>query len=191
MKFLFVALSLVFSTSAFAGWSEDFAALKNVPRSYEDAGAICEEVARLDFKKEYPTPQYTVEVGIAYGDGMRTIGELDVVVFDNNTHKVIRIAEVKCWKKMGAGLDKALNQRARFLKNIRSGGNIILESTTTHQEYDRSAFEYVNDFITVGQKGSVSAGYDKELNYTLKELHEHQMDMIKCQNQGQCARPQK
>ncbi|MNJ92626.1 hypothetical protein D3C87_103000 [compost metagenome] len=189
MKFLLAALSLSFCLPAFATWSEDFAALKDIPRSYEDAGAICEEVARLDFKKDYPAPQYDVAVGIAYGDGQRTIGELDVIVFDNNTHKAVRVAEVKCWKNMSGGLNKALDQRARFLKNIRSGKKIVLESTSSHKVYDQEAFEYVEDFITVGQKGSLKEGYDQELNYTLKELHQYSVEMIRCQNQGQCARP--
>ena len=88
MKIFIFLSSLLISLSAFAGWPEDFAELKKIPRDYQDAGSICEEVARLDMQREYPAPQFTVEVGIAYADEERTVGELDIIIFDNNMNKV-------------------------------------------------------------------------------------------------------
>ncbi|MEN0059244.1 MAG: hypothetical protein AAGB31_10460 [Bdellovibrio sp.] len=186
---LFVSL-LITSSAAFASWAEDFAELKNVPRNYEDAGSICEEIARLDMQREYPAPQYSVEVGIAYGDGTRTIGELDVVIFDNNTHKVLKVAEVKCWKDVRGGLKKAQEQRERFLRNIKSGKNLIFQSTSTHQNFDAERFRYIQDFFSIAQKGSESQGFDYEMAYTLREMHDYRFQMIRCQEQGRCARPE-
>lgn len=189
MKFTSFVLAFLCSATTFATWQEDFSQLKSIPRSYQDAGAICEEVARLDMQKEYPAPQFTLINGIAYGDADRTIGELDVVVFDNNLHKVVRIAEVKCWRDLGGGLSKAHEQRQRFLKNLRSNKVLFFKSTSTQELFNQDEFEHVKEFITIGQKGSVAAGYDQELNYTLKELHGYTLEMISCQHKNECVRP--
>ncbi|QLY26238.1 hypothetical protein [Bdellovibrio sp. KM01] len=190
MKLSVFVSALLFSLNLFAAnWAEDFEALKSVPRSYEDSGAICEEVARLDVRKQFPAPQYHVEVGIAYGDGHRTIGELDIIVFDLNMQRVVRIGEVKCWKSFSGGLNKARDQRGRFLKTIRSNGQVFFKNTSTGQMYDQAWFEGINDFISIGQAGAVANGYDQELGYTLNELHQHTGDMLRCQKQGECAKP--
>ncbi|MDG0816024.1 hypothetical protein [Bdellovibrio svalbardensis] len=191
MKHFILVCSLFFSLNTFAAtWAEDFENLKSVPRSYEDSGAICEEIARLDVQKSYPAPQYEVITGISYSDEQRrVIGELDVIVFDKNMNKVIRIAEVKCWKDIRAGLEKAMEQRQRFLKAIRSSKGLIFRSTSSDVTYSKEQFEGVSDFITLGQKGTVQAGYGQELEYTLLELHQHRYDMIACQHKGLCVKP--
>ena len=186
---LLTSLLLFVSSAAFADWAQDFAELKNIPRSYEDSGAICEEVARLGMQKEFPAPQYKVEVGIAYGDGSRTIGELDIVIMDLRQNKVIKIAEVKCWKDIRGGLQKALDQRARFLKYNNSSKPLYFRSTSSSQVFEREQFEDVEEFFSIAQKGSVSQGFDVELAYTLKEMHQHRTDMLRCQSQGLCAKP--
>lgn len=182
-------LALLFVSSAFADWAQDFSELKEIPRSYEDAGSICEEVARLEMQREYPAPQYKVEVGIAYGDGTRTIGELDVVIFDTNLNKAIKVAEVKCWKDVPAGLQKAKEQRARFLKYNASGKSLYFHSTSTDQTFPREQFGYVKEFFSIAQKGSLQDGFDVELSYTLREMHNYRFEMLRCQNKGLCAKP--
>ncbi|UXR63392.1 hypothetical protein EZJ49_09925 [Bdellovibrio bacteriovorus] len=186
---LLTSLLLLASGSAFADWAQDFEELKSIPRSYEDSGAICEEVARLDMQKEFPAPQYKVEVGIAYGDGSRTIGELDIVIMDLRQNKVIKIAEVKCWKDVRGGLKKAMDQRARFLKYNNSSKPLFFRSTSSHQAFERELFDEVEEFFSIAQKGSASQGFDVELAYTLKEMHDHRTDMLRCQSQGLCAKP--
>lgn len=190
MKFFAVLGTLMLSASlAFASWEEDFELLKKIPRSYEDSGSICEEVARLQMQREYPKPQYDVVVGIAYGDVQHVIGELDVVIFDNNIQKVIKIGEVKCWKDVRGGLQKAREQRARFLKAVRQPKTTRFFSTSTKENFSAEKFQYVNEFFSMAQKGSVAQGFDREIEYTLQEMHNHRYEMIRCQNQGQCVRP--
>lgn len=186
---LLVLLLSLSPLQAFCSWTEDFEALKSIPRSYEAAGTICEEIARLNVQKKYPAPQYNVLTGISYGNDQRVIGELDVIVFDTNINKVIQIAEVKCWKDLSDGLDKAHEQRARFLKNLRSSKSLIFRSTSSTETFAKEQFQYVKEFITIGQLGAVQAGYDLELPYTLKELKGFSYEMIRCQHNGQCVRP--
>ncbi|WP_413612218.1 hypothetical protein [Bdellovibrio sp. HCB-110] len=190
MKFFVLLFALLASsTTVFAAWEEDFELLKNIPRSYEDSGSICEEVARLEIQREYAAPQYDVIVGIAYGDATHIIGELDIVIFDNNIQKVVKIGEVKCWKDVPAGLEKAHEQRARFLKTVRANKATRFFNTSTKEIYAPEKFQFAKEFFSMAQKGSVVQGFDKELEYTLKEMRDRRYEMIRCQNQGKCARP--
>lgn len=185
--FVFVVV-FVFTSSLWANWAEDFEQIKNYPRDYEDTGSICEEIARLKFEKIYNSSNYKVEVGIAYGDSQRTIGELDIVVFDRSASQVVHVAEVKCWKDLNGGLDKAKDQRQRFLLNLNGKKQIYMQSTSTHEEFDIRQFQGLTTFTSVGQKGAKLKGYDDELEYDLKELHSMRMDMLRCQDSGQCPK---
>lgn len=186
--FTFLAVFLL-SVSVFAGWKEDFQILKNIPRDYQDAGSICEEVARVDMMRLYPAPQYTVEVGIAYSDDERTIGELDIIIFDNNLNKVIKTGEVKCWKDVRGGLKKAREQRLRFISYLESGRALYFRSTSTGKYFDPGQFAGLKDFFSVAQKGSQAQGFTRELQYTLSELKQYRKEMIHCQNRGECVSP--
>lgn len=182
-------LILLFTGLAHATLQDEMNALKDTPRSYVDAGAICEEVARLDITKEFPKPQYEVLTGIAYSDNNGTVGELDVIVFDNNTQKAIKIAEVKCWKNLKGGLKKARDQRQRFLTYNKSGQKLKFRSTQNGRAFAQEQFEYATDFISLAQKGSMNSGFDAELNYTLGEMAQLREMMMRCQKEGQCAKP--
>ncbi|MBK7892801.1 MAG: hypothetical protein IPJ84_18715 [Bdellovibrionales bacterium] len=193
----FFVMALMVSLPASADWASDFEQLKNHPRSYEDSGAICEEIARLDLEREYemhfPDAQIEVLNGIGYADENGTLGELDVVVFktdvETNQKNVVQIAEVKCWKDINGGLEKAREQRARFVKALRSSKELKFYSTSSAMHFERTAFSASVQFITIGQKGAGANGYDRELQYELLELHRFRNEMVRCQFHGQCARP--
>lgn len=188
---LFISSAVLFLSSiCAASWDDDFQILKNRARSYEDAGAICEELARIKFEKKYNNSQYEMVVGIAYGDSRKITGELDIVVFDRVESNVKHVAEVKCWKSMSGGLEKAKEQRLRFLTNLRSKRQIYLQSTSTEQSYDINQFKNISAFTTLGQRGAVQNGYDDELEYELRDLHRYSMELIRCQDRGECVRPE-
>ncbi|XGC79479.1 hypothetical protein ACES2L_09080 [Bdellovibrio bacteriovorus] len=189
MKSVILMAVLLSCSLSLASWQEDFEVLKEVAVSYEASGTICEEIARLDMQDEYPSPQYSVINGIAYGDEEKVIGELDVVIFDNNTQTVLKIAEVKCWKDPKAGLEKAHEQRARFIKAIRSGKPLRFFSTSSEEVFAQTQFQNVKEFFSIAQKGTRAFGFERELEYTLIELKNYRFEMIRCQNQGKCAHP--
>ena len=186
---LLILVVLAFSQSTFATWDEDFKELKDRPASYENTGSICEEVGRLQVERELNSPNFEVVTGIEYGDNSRTIGELDIVVFDKKSGDVVHVAEVKCWKDMRGGLKKAREQRSRFLKAIHSGKKLYFRSTLDQHSYSSEVFENVNDFTTMGQKGTKKSGYDAELEYDLSQLHKMRGEMLDCQSRGECATP--
>lgn len=190
MRTFITFFTCFYASLALADWTSDFNALKNHPRSYEDTGAICEELARLKFERKFNNSNFEVLVGIAYGDVQNTIGELDIVVFDHSQEKVILVSEVKCWKNLQGGLAKAKDQRQRFLFNLNSNKNLYFESTSSQKQYKTEQFKFVTTFSTIGQKGAVNNGYDDELEYDLRELHTLRMEMLRCQDRKECAQPE-
>lgn len=185
-KFLVFIAASVLTAQALAQTQIDevFHQLKSNQRSYEDKGAICEEVAKVLLQKDFPAPRFKVEVGIAYGDLDKTIGELDEVIIDTTTNKAVQVIEVKCWTDLNAGREKALDQRARFLKNIRSAKELFFSSTSTQDEFPQEMFEGLTDFRSIGQKGATAAGYDLEFPFTMKELMDLRVRLIRCQSWG-------
>lgn len=189
MKFLsaFVLFSLALVTVARADSAGDiFEQLKNSGEKYEIVGTICEQVARLDLQREYPAPRYVVETGISYGNASRTIGELDVIVFDSS-EKAVLVGEVKCWKSLSGGLKKAGAQRARFRDALRGGGQFRLWDKT-HPNHPLESFKDLKTFVTIAQNGAKAAGYDRELAYSLDDLMAARALLLTCQNSGKCTK---
>lgn len=189
MKVLLTILLSLFAIPTLANWEEDFQHLKKIPRSFEEAGAICEELAKLKLEKTYDNNVYQIVIGIEYGDSQRTIGELDIVIFDRASKMVKHIAEVKCWKNMNGGLLKARDQRLRFLANMKSKKAIHMQAVVSNERFDINQFRNIESFTTIGQKGSMQFGYDSELDYELNELQNFSMELLRCQDRGECAKP--
>lgn len=189
MKLFTIICLVVFSVTSFAGLSEDFEALKNTGRDFEPTGAICEEVARLRFAEKYQEPEYTVVTGIQYLDGKsgQTIGELDLVVFDNATHIATIIGEVKCYTSPKSGMKKAKDQRLRFQKHVHSSKALTFKWLwDSSKKLTKTQFNKTNVFLFIGQDGTQKHGYNVELPYSLDELMKMREDIMTCQASNQC-----
>jgi hypothetical protein len=186
----FTSISLLFfSLVTFAGLDQDYLDLKDRGRNLQDTGAICEEVAILEKQREYGN-QYTVISGIEYGDRYRTIGELDLIIFENRTNTAVLIGEVKCWKNMAAGLRKAKDQRQRFLQNVHSGKELFFRWKDNPQvRFTKQQLNKAERFISVAQRGSIAVGYDLELEHSLSELMQLRDKIMQCQTAGLCKKP--
>lgn len=188
-NFSFLLINL-FVLNALAGLSEDYHTLKNSGKNFEVIGVICEEITQLRYAEQYPEPTYKVLTGIAYSDSERTLGELDLIVFDNQTQNAILIGEVKCWKNAKSGLKKAHEQRKRFIDNIRSSKALVFRWLSNPKEkFTKTQFNKTNTFISISQQGTKSSGFDVELEYTLDELMKLRQDIMTCQNSGECVKP--
>jgi hypothetical protein len=187
---LFLVVSLL-TLNSFAGLAEDYNTLKNNGKDYSTIGVICEEVTQLRYMEQYPEPAYRVLTGIAYSDKTRTIGELDLIVFDNQTHDVKLIGEVKCWKDAKGGLKKARDQRQRFFSYIHSNKDLTFKWLSHPEEkFVKSQFTENKEFVSISQLGTKAAGFDVELDYTLDELMQMRADIMACQDSGECAKAQ-
>lgn len=187
MKSVFFLIVSLLTFKSFAGLSEDYHALKNSGKSFEPIGTICEEVTQLRYSEKYPAPEYRVLTGIAYSDKERTIGELDLIVFENQTHNAILIGEVKCWRSPKSGLKKAKEQRKRFLDHVKSSKALVFRWLSDPKEkFTKTQFNKAKEFISVAQLGSKSKGFDVELEYTLEELMQLREDIMRCQDSTEC-----
>ncbi len=190
MNFVTALISLFVSFQAFAGIGEDFRDLKDSGINYEIVGSVCEEVLRLRYQEEFPANKYSVVTGIEYGDGSRTVGELDVIVFESNTQKVVRVGEIKCWKDNRSALNKAQSQRKRFLTHLASGKQVFFKSLHSNYKWNKSHFANFKEMVTVAPRGSKADGFDAELSYELSELMKLRQMLMECQNNGQCKSSQ-
>lgn len=186
MKILFILISL-FSLSAQAGDIRGLVEqLRDSGEDYEIVGVICEQAARLDLAREYPSPRYEVKTGIAYGTQHRTVGELDVIVFDADRSAVL-VGEVKCWRNLNGARKKAANQRQRFLDAMASGKPYLFFKKHDGS-YEHKQFAEVKDFISIAQGGAKEAGFTRELDFSLEELMQARKELLTCQSSGACKR---
>lgn len=184
------SLILFFNAFVYADIQSDLNVLKPLGRDMEPTGTICEEIARLRFSEKYPEPDFSVVTGIQYSDKFgNTIGELDLVVFNNKTQVAQLIGEVKCYTSPKNGLKKAKEQRKRFLDNVHSPKALQFKwYFDKNRKLTKTQFNKTNQFITIAQKGTLDHGYDVELNYTLKELMQMRAEILNCQAVLQCPR---
>ncbi|KYG60385.1 hypothetical protein AZI85_13005 [Bdellovibrio bacteriovorus] len=191
MRSFLIIASVLFSISSFAADIEPyFESLKQTGVNYEPDGAICEQVAKLRYRGEYPDAQFLITTGVEYSTGDRTLGELDIVVIDRGTQKVILVSEVKCWKNFQQALDKAKSQRLRFQWNLEKHPQQMRFDSYEGLPFSVSQFDGSTQYRSLSQAGGVNKGFDAELELTLSELKQLRMKLLKCQAWGECRRPE-
>ena len=193
MTKLFVIIALIL-TSQFAFATDTaplFEALKNSGENYTVVGTICEQVARLDLIKTYPSDQYDIINGIEYSDNDGVLGELDVTVLRKQDQKAVLVGEVKCWGNLGGAHNKALTQRQRFMNAIRSNLKLELNCHDARPcHFNETNFKGLEKFITISQDGGEKFGFDMTLGYSLEEMMSLRKRLMDCQAAGSCVRPQ-
>ncbi|WP_413587277.1 hypothetical protein [Bdellovibrio sp. HCB274] len=183
--------TFIFSSFAFAGdLNAAFDSLKNSGANFEPDGAVCEELEKVRLGQIYPADKYLISGDIEYSTGKETIGELDTVVIDRSNGKVILLGEVKCWKNMEDGLMKAKSQMMRFLWTLGKHPESLVFQSYDGIKYTAAQFSTNTPIYTVGALGSVAKGADYEFDLTLKETQHLRMMLLKCQQNGECPRPE-
>lgn len=180
---LSVVLVLISISASAAPLQDLFEQLRDSGLNYEVVGTVCEQVSRLELQKTYPPSQFEIINGIEYGDLTRTIGELDVVVFQKSTKKAVLVGEVKCWKDNYAAIEKAHDQRKRFQKSLSKN----IELHDYQNDYDKSQFNQVQKYVAIAPKGASAAGFEIDMENTLSELMQLRKMLINCQSRGECT----
>ena len=102
---------LAFSDTAVDRYSE---LLKDrVGRGLSGIGELCEEVAAYNVERDYPPESFKIYRNLEYSLSLYN-GELDIVVLDLTSRKVILVAEVKCQRDIKKASNKANRQLNRF-----------------------------------------------------------------------------
>ncbi|KHD87757.1 MAG: hypothetical protein OM95_12130 [Bdellovibrio sp. ArHS] len=187
---LFLVLFLFVINSGAAELEPYFELLKQSGVNYEPDGAICEQVAKLRYRAEYPEAQFLITTGVEYSTGGQTLGELDILVIDRATEKVVLVSEVKCWKNVEQALDKAKSQRQRFLWNLEKHPRQMQFAPSEDLQLKVSQFDAATAYRSLSQMGGLEKGFDAELELSLSELKQLRMQLLKCQAWGECQRPQ-
>jgi hypothetical protein len=139
-------------------------------------------------KALYPEDKYIITGDVEYSLGGNTVGELDVIILDRNTNKAVLLEEVKCWKDLDNAMVKATGQRDRFLWNLAKSPRSMIFTSYDGRTYSADQFQGNIPFKFVGQAGALKKGYDVELDLNLRELGQLRMMVLKCQQNGQCAK---
>lgn len=191
MRFLISAAILFVSlTSAAADIEPYFEALKQSRVNFEPDGAICEMVGLLQYAQTYPPSDYVLASGIEYSTGELTLGELDIVVIDRRTAKVVLVSEVKCWKNQKQAFEKVKSQRQRFLYNLAKFPRKMNFETFSDLRLKADQFDSKTLYRSLSDLGGVRHGFDAEMELNLSELKQLRMKLLKCQQFGDCAQPE-
>jgi hypothetical protein len=192
LKNLVLISFLSFSASlAFAGDLQGaFEALKNTGVNYDPDGAVCEQLEHIRLEKQYPSDKYVITGDVEYSTGGLTIGELDIIILDRQTNKVVLLEEVKCWKDLDNALLKAKSQKMRFEWNLEKSPRSLIFTANDGRSYSAEQFMGNIPFAFVAQQGGVAKGFDYEFDLNLREIHQLRMMLLKCQQNGECTKPQ-
>ncbi|MBO9666657.1 MAG: hypothetical protein J7501_07560 [Bdellovibrio sp.] len=183
----FLSLS---STLAFAGDIQAaFETLKNSGVNYDPDGAVCEELERVRLDKIYPADKFVITGDVEYSTGGLTIGELDIIILDRQTNKVVLLEEVKCWKDFDGALLKAKSQKQRFEWNLEKSPRSLIFTSYDGRSYSAEQFMGNIPFNFISQQGGVAKGFTYEFDLNLREVHQLRMMLLKCQQNGECAKP--
>lgn len=164
-----------------------FTALAKVDTNYKTEGVVCEQLARLQLKSKYPENEYAITTGVEYSVDERIVGELDLVIYRRSTHQVVVLGEVKCWKSLDGAMDKAKEQRDRFLWTLsQRRKEIVFKSKEKNEQFAEQDFSSPAEYIFVSQTGGKKWGFTEELPYRLSELEILQVNLISCQKKGSC-----
>jgi len=163
------------SNAGAVSFDEAYRALQGVDEDFVNSGTICEYVARLELQKEFPPSRHEVLIGVSYLVDDQVVGELDVVIQERVSRTIEVIGEVKCWKNLESGLEKANEQEQRFrttLADVASSLRFVKfdGSRGTLMPFERATFVSNLEHLSIGQKGARAVGYDRELEMSLEEL---------------------
>jgi hypothetical protein len=141
--------------------------VKELPAEYlqgADHGKICEVLGVEVMKELHPNAE--VMNGVVYKKKKMTVGELDLVVVENNV--VTDVVEVKCWKNYSSASKKADEQLDRFADYI---GRCDVDFSIQGAALPCDIFGNKN--IRMGKmsyKDATNKGFNFDLSFTRKEI---------------------
>ncbi len=100
------------------------AAFLNLGREVQSVyqrGKVCENLALLNLSQKFSKRYHTLLANLSYASNGQTLGELDILVLNSRSDKVIAVYEVKCSeskKARTASKNKAKRQLRRFKQYV-------------------------------------------------------------------------
>lgn len=154
--------------------------------NWGNIGSVMEALGYAQLQEKYPAPDYEIISSIFYHDDMgRSLGELDLVVWDKKADKALEVYEVKVSNNLPSALRTAVNQLNKFKISVRD--DLIARFTwegdrTRHFRSPQFADVAIYGFI--GNKGAKEAGYTIEFELSRLEVEYLQKRVLAYRKQG-------
>lgn len=146
-----------------------FQAIRDLPLNWGNVGSVLEAVAVLKLQEAYPEPEYAIYSGIEYANNAgRTLGELDVLIWDALADKALAVYECKLTSNFQRAGAKAEEQLERFQDALKSKEIKIMHSRY-NKTFKPEQFKQVAIFGIIGPHGANRAGWDLQIDISREE----------------------
>jgi len=154
--------------------------IKDLPYDYGQVGSIVEALAHSQLEVLYPAPHYEVIGDLDYQEGVRTVGELDLVVFDRESGRAVLVAEAKLTDNFKWARRSARKQIHRFQSYLHEGKiTRFIHTADPKRTVTTNQFTDVGRYVLIGPRNALAAGFDYEVDVTRTEADELQAKLLK------------
>lgn len=145
-----------------------YSILKDREADYGKVGSVLEQLWAHKLQEE--NPNAVVATGLQYFDDVRTLGELDVVLFDTASDRVTMVAEVKLTGSVENALSKAREQILRFRVALEENRvATVRETLGDRKAWPVSRFAETREYLLLGSKETEGRGFDRAFDLTRDE----------------------
>ncbi len=146
-----------------------FEAIRNLPLDYGKVGSVLEAIALVLLQEQYAEPDFAVYTGIQYESRSgRTLGELDIVIWDRKTRRALAVYECKLTRNFQRAGKKSREQLDRFI-NALARDEIGGMRSEVGKRFDPSQFEHVLVYGFIGPHGALDAGWELQIDISREE----------------------
>ncbi|NJL19275.1 MAG: hypothetical protein HC901_03050 [Bdellovibrionaceae bacterium] len=145
-----------------------FEKIKDLPFDYGKVGSVLEALAVVDMGARYPAPKYSIRHGVEYQDSTgRTAGEIDLIVWDEEQQRAVRVYEVKLSGNPERAMQTAKEQIKRLKEHVKEGNiSRFLDPVDRGRTYTVEQFRNVEKWGYYGCKGM---DWEEEYDITREE----------------------
>jgi len=164
--------------------------IRDLDFEYQRIGSLVEALAFVALQRRYPSPRYEVIPNVEYlNEHRRTLGELDLVVYEPGAGRALLIAETKLSRNLPAAGKKATEQLTRFQAHLHNGDIHELICTRSPERILRPAhFMEVGRYVRIGSQGALQAGFDYEIDLGREEANRLQQWLLNAGPSGATTR---
>lgn len=148
------------------------ASIQGLDYDYRKVGSVLEALAFRHLERLYPPPRYSVYRSVEYLNAAgRTVGEIDLLLYDHEAHAVIEIFECKISGQPERALRQAQDQLARFRNSLqaREVSRFNSRTRTPSRGWSLADFPQPPKEGFIGGQGTRRFGYTIELDLTREE----------------------
>ncbi len=202
-KKIFLLISILVFTLTFTCFAGPFSAGSKLDKYYKaltaydfipyNKGYTLEELIKIELKEKYPADRYEITGGLEMAsEAGYAIGEIDILVLDKKTKKVVVIGEAKVWTDLSKALVKAKSQLVKIKDAINSGKVASLYYVPDpSRKFTLDIFKGVEvKYETFGSKGAKRYGFDYETDITPNETTTLNNALIKAHYKSYKPEPQ-